>query len=121
MPSSRDLIAALRVLLDGLDRGVAWRLSATVLLVVAAGMLAGLAPLALKGMIDAATGHLGQPDRTASVSTITFGAVYLVLLCGGRLLAELRPALIGVAEQRLHARLRRRFFGHLLDLPLAFH
>ena len=121
MPSSRDLMAALRVLLDDMDRAVAWRLGATVLLVVGAGLLAGLAPLALKGMIDAATGVPERRGQTASVSTMTFGAAYLLLLCGGRLLAELRPALIGVAEQRLYAQLRRRFFGHLLELPLAFH
>ena len=93
----------------------------TALLVVAGGLLAGLAPLALKGMIDAATRIPDLRDRTTPVSALTFGAAYLLSLCGGRLLTEWRPLLIGVAEQRLYARLRRRFFGHLLELPLAFH
>jgi ATP-binding cassette subfamily B protein len=50
-----------------------------------------------------------------------FAATYLLALVTGRLLTELRPSLIATAEQRLYARLRRRFFAHLLDLPLAFH
>jgi ABC-type multidrug transport system fused ATPase/permease subunit len=121
MPSTRDLIAALRVLADNMDRTVAWRLVATVLMVVAGGLLAGLAPLALKVMIDAATGTPDLRDRTASTAMLTSAAAYLVAICGGRLLTELRPSLIGAAEQRLYARLRRRFFGHLLALPLTFH
>ncbi len=121
MPWSRDFTGALRALLDGTDRAVAWRLAATVLLVVAGGLLAGLAPLALKGMIDAAIGARDLRDRTASDSALMFAAAYLLSLCGGRLLTELRPSLIGAAEQRLYARLRRRFFAHLLELPLAFH
>ena len=121
MPASRDVTAALRVLLDDMDRAVAWRLAATVLLVVAGGLLAGLAPLALKGLIDAATGAPGWRDRPASTPALAFGAAYLLSLCGGRLLMELRPSLVGAAEQRLYARLRQRYFGHLLALPLAFH
>lgn len=121
MPSTRDFIAALRVLAAEMDRAVAWRLLVTVLLVVAGGLLAGLAPLALKGMVDAATGGPDLRDRTASTAMLTSAAAYLLALCGGRLLTELRPSIISAAEQRLYAGLRRRFFGHLLALPLAFH
>jgi ABC-type multidrug transport system fused ATPase/permease subunit len=120
MSSFVDLAAALRVLHADIDRTVAWRLGATALLVVVGGLLAGLAPLALKGMIDAA----GQPTphgQTSPGTTLVFAAAYLLALCSGRLLTELRPSLIATAEQRLYARLRRRFFAHLLHLPLAFH
>ena len=119
MPSLRNFTSALRMLFDGMDRAVAWRLVSTNLLAIAGGLLAGLAPLAFKGMVDAATGVPGTRDPSPSVATL--GAVYLLCLCAGRLLAELRPVLISAAEQRLYARLRRRYFGHLLALPLAFH
>jgi len=121
MRASRDVTTALRVLLDDMDSAVAWRLAATVLLVVAGGLLAGLGPLALKGLIDAATGAPGWLDRPAATPTLAFATAYLLSLCGGRLLMELRPSLVGAAEQRLYARLRRRYLGHLLALPLAFH
>ena len=120
MASRRDLIAALLLLREEMDRAVAWRLVATTLFVVVGGLLAGLAPLALKGMVDAVTGAQDS-TQTATVSATTFGAVYLAALCGARLLAELRQPLMGIAEQHLYARLRRRFFGHLLQLGLAFH
>ena len=113
MASRRDLIAALLLLREEMDRAVAWRLVATTLFVVVGGLLAGLAPLALKGMVDAVTGAQDS-TQTATVSATTFGAVYLAALCGARLLAELRLPLMGIAEQHLYARLRRRFFGHLL-------
>lgn len=119
MPSLKNLRLALRLLLDGSDRSVAWRLGAANLLSVLGGLLAGLAPLALKGMVDAATGIAGAQHHMPSVATLS--AAYLLCLCAGRLLAELRPLLISAAEQHLYARLRRRFFGHLLALPLAFH
>jgi ABC-type multidrug transport system fused ATPase/permease subunit len=121
MPSPRDISAVLRVLCHETDRFVAWRLAATALLVVAGGLLAGLAPLALKGMIDTVTGAQKARDPLPSIPATSFAVAYLAALCGGRLLNELRPPLIGAAEQRLYARLRRRFFGHLLELPLSFH
>lgn len=115
-----EVTVALRVLRAEIDRAVAWRLGATALLVVAGGLLAGLGPLALKGMIDAA-GQIALHGQCSSHTTSVFAAAYLIALCTGRLLTEFRPALIATAEQRLYARLRRRFFAHLLDLPLAFH
>ena len=92
------------------------------LLVVAGSLLAALAPLALKGMVDAVSA--ARPGASATLSDaplLLLGAAYLLALCGGRLLTELRPLLAGAAEQRLYGRLTRRFFGHMLDLPLAFH
>ena len=112
MSWARDLSAALRVLFRGAGRYVAWRLSITALLVIAGGLLAGVAPLALKGMVD---------EAAAQTSPLACAIAYLVALCGARLLAELRPPLLGAAEQRLYAHLKQRYVGHLLDLPLSFH
>lgn len=103
------------------DHAVRWRLAATLLLVVAGGLLAGLAPLALKGMVDAVAAVQDPRHPTAPASALTLGAVYLLALCGGRLLTEIRPLVAGAAEQRIYARLMHRFFGHLLGLRLAFH
>ena len=121
MKAVRDLGPALRVLLADIDPTTAWRLGATVGLVVVGGLLAGLAPLALKGMIDAATVSPGTGDPTAWRAIAGFGVAYLLVLSTGRLLAELRPTLLGTAEQRLYTRLRRRVFAQLLDQPLGVH
>ncbi len=120
MSTSTNLAAVLRVLRADIERPVARRLGATALLVVVGGLLAGLAPLALKGMIDTA----GAPaDRSQEWfgATAGFATAYFLALCAARLLTEFRPVLISSAEQRIYAQLRNRFFAHLLNLPLAFH
>ncbi|MEO6279850.1 ABC transporter ATP-binding protein [Roseateles sp.] len=119
MPSLNKLAPALRLLLSGADRSVAWRLAAGTLLAVVGGALAGATPLALKEMVDAAASFRTTPDAAASMAL--FGAAYLICLGAGRLLSELRPILTSAAEQRLFAWLRCRYFEHLLGLPLAFH
>lgn len=106
-----------RLLLTAADRGVRVRLGTALLLVVAGGVLGALAPLALKHLVDALAG--GSP--AGSRGPLVFGAAYLLALCGGRLLTDLRPLLVGTAEQQLHGRLSRRFFAHLLDLPMSYH
>ncbi|MBX3621269.1 MAG: ABC transporter ATP-binding protein [Rhizobacter sp.] len=113
---AREFHAALKVLLDEMDRGIGWRLLAASAMVVLGGLLAALAPLALKGMVDGVTGTPPSPQAFA-----TFGALYLAALCGGRLANELRAPLLGNAEQRFYARLQRRFLDHVLRLSLAFH
>lgn len=127
---ARDLGAALRVLCQGTGRYVAWRLAITSVLVVAGGLLAGVAPLALKGMVDGASEATATspsqasawwPSLTTQIPPMACALAYLGALCGARLLAELRPPLVGAAEQRLYARLKQRYFGHLLALPLSFH
>jgi len=120
MSSSVNLLAVLRALRSDVNGPVAWRLGATTLLVVAGGLLAGLAPLALKGMIDTAGAPASQ-GQAAWGTTLAFAAAYFLALCTTRLLTEFRPTLISAAEQLIYGRLRNRFFAHLLNLPLAFH
>ena len=119
MLRSDRVAEALRVLISEMDRAVVWRLGLTLTIVVAGGLLAGLAPLALKGVVDAVAAS--TEHRIPNASTLVFGLLYLGALCSGRLLIEIRPLLASTAEQRLFARLRQRFFAHLLDLRLAFH
>jgi len=118
---SSRLPEVLRVLVEEADRTVAWRLGATLVLVVSGGLLAGLAPLALKGLVDAVAAAPIFPDPAAMRSSLTLGVLYLLALCGGRLLAEIRPLVASTAEHRLFTRLRQRFFAHVLSLRLAFH
>lgn len=115
----REFKLALGVLFEGLDRSTAWRLGTTSLLAIAGGALAGLAPVALKEMIDAVGSTAAIGVRSQAIAFA--GAAYLLCIGVGRVLTELRPVLSSAAEQRLYARLRSRFFGHLLELPLNFH
>jgi ABC-type multidrug transport system fused ATPase/permease subunit len=108
--------AALKVLRDEMDTRMAWHLGAATAMVVLAGLLAALAPLALKGMVDAVTRADAAPRAAA-----LFGALYLALLTAGRLVTELRLPLFGNAEQHFYARLQRRFLDHVLRLNLSFH
>ncbi len=124
MPSTSEFRAALRLLFDGLDPGMVRHIVAANALALAGGALAGLAPVALKQMIDAASGSANaQVPHTpiAGLGIAGFGVAYLLCLSIGRLIAEVRPLLIGTVEQGLYARLRLRYFKHLLDLPLNFH
>ena len=111
--------AALHILFAGIDRASTARLVAANLLALASGALAGLAPLALKEMVDA-TGQASSGAHTAPSIAAPLAA-YLLCLSLGRLTTELRPSLISAAEQRLYARLRQSYFNRLLHLPLGFH
>ena len=111
----------LRLLSAEADRVVVRRLGLTLLLVVGGSLLAAAAPLALKGLVDAVVAGVANPRVSANDTALGFGALYLLALCGGRLLLEIRPLLASGVEQRLYTRLRQRFFAHLLGLRLAFH
>jgi ABC-type transport system involved in Fe-S cluster assembly fused permease/ATPase subunit len=114
------LLDVLRLLNAEADATVKRRVVIALAVVMAGGLLAALAPLALKGLVDAVAGGRSASHALIS-SAAAFGAAYLLALCGGRLLAEIQPLVYGKAEQRLNARLSRRFLRHLLDLRLEFH
>jgi ABC-type multidrug transport system fused ATPase/permease subunit len=115
----RTLPQILRLLADEADRTIRLHLLAALLLVIAGSLLAALAPLALKAMVDAvaaATAGHGVAQHDA----LRWGVAYLLALAGARLLADVRPLLTGTADERLYTRLTQRFFRHLLGLPLAY-
>jgi ABC-type multidrug transport system fused ATPase/permease subunit len=119
MPLRHTLPAFLRLLHAEADRTIRLHLLAALLLVIAGGVLAALAPLALKAMVDAVAGP--APDHNAAnPDALRWGAAYLLALFGARVLADIRPLVTGRADQRLYTRLTRRFFRHLLSLPLAY-
>ncbi|MES2956712.1 MAG: ABC transporter ATP-binding protein [Pseudomonadota bacterium] len=113
----RDIV---RLLYAEADTTVKRRFAVALLLVVAGALLAALAPLALKGLVDAVADGQAAP-RAWTASAAAFGAAYLLSICGARLLAEIRPLAYGTAEQRLYSRLARRFTQHLFKLCLEFH
>jgi ABC-type multidrug transport system fused ATPase/permease subunit len=91
-----------------------------VVVVVASGTLAALTPLALKVLIDAlAALHTSKAIVHAS-SALPAGLAYLLILLAGRVLADIRPQLNGLINQRLHSRLSQRFFDHVLRLPMGY-
>ena len=110
---------AVRLLFEGLDQDMVRRIAAANALALASGALAGLAPVALKQMIDAASSASSALEPYSYIAG--FGIAYLACLGISRLITETRPLLIGTVEQGLYAGLRLRYFKHLLDLPLSFH
>ncbi|MDY0749098.1 ABC transporter ATP-binding protein [Paucibacter sp. R3-3] len=109
---------AAQLMLDCIDGPIARRLIATNLLAIAGGLIAGVAPVGLKGLIDAAKDE-ANTSRTTSMAV--YAVAYLASLALGRFLGEVRPMLASATEQRLYGRLRQRFFHHTLHLPFGFH
>lgn len=120
MGALQDLKAASRTLRECADRGVVWRLTAAGLIAASSGVLAGIAPLALKEIVDGLQAN-GEAGSNRMTQTTLLAMAYLGCLGVGRLLIELRPPIMSSAEQHLYGRLRRRYYEHLLHLPLAFH
>ena len=113
------LVATLHLLRQEADVYTRRRLLAALLLVLAGSVLAALGPLALRALVDTLAGT--APSSSLAHPALVFGAAYLLALGGVRVLTDLRPLFSGAAEQRLHARLSRRFLGHLMSLPMGFH
>jgi ATP-binding cassette subfamily B protein len=112
----RTVAALLALIRRECDRAFLHRLLAALLGGVAGSLLAGLAPLALKAVIDTLASRPGL-----SGGTLGAGTAYLGALVGARLMNELRPLWAARAEQHLQARLTERLFAHALSLPLAQH
>ena len=106
----------LRLLRAEADRKVWACMLCTVLLVMGSGALAALSPLALKQLVDA----VAVIDTNAGASALPHAAIYLLVLCAGRLLADIRPLFSNRIEQRMNAQLARRFFDQLLRLPMGY-
>lgn len=119
MLAKSQFSAPWKLLFTGIDGSVGWRLAGAIVLAAVSGALAALAPLALKHTVDAA---VAKPDGKASLGAMAvFASAYLLCLCLGRLVAELKPGLSNAVEQELVGALRLRFFRQVLGLPLSFH
>ncbi|MCU0949638.1 MAG: ABC transporter ATP-binding protein/permease [Burkholderiaceae bacterium] len=129
MGQPSGLRRTLALLGQSADREVRRQLLAAAAVVTLGGVLSGLAPLALMGLVDliAQLHQAGVPGSGpasprmpsgVAAQAVALGLAYLGALALARLLAELRPLPSGIAEQRVHALLTRRFYAHLLQLPL---
>lgn len=116
-----NLHAAVQLLRAASDTIFVSRLIWALVLVAASGLLGGLAPIALKALVD----EVSNPDLTMQAvadgprSALLLLACYVAALAGARILAALRLLPAGVAEQRLTANLVRRSFKQLLEIPLV--
>src|SRR5258708_18269202 len=98
------------------DRFVRRRLSAVLLLVITASVLAALGPLALKWLVD---GFTGQARNLLSPSMLV--GAYVLSQFLARTVGEIRGLVYAKAERRIYRVLSGRLFAHLLRLPLPFH
>lgn len=116
----RDLKSILRLMRGAADHVVISRLGWALVLTVASGMLGGLAPLALKQLIDG----VSQPSPSPAAAGVAVAPwlpmlmIYAVLLAGARLLAEVRLWPASQGEQRLVSHMTGHAFKRLLHLPL---
>ncbi len=97
-------------------------LAAALLCVVLAALLAALAPVALKILID----RLGDEEQGAFGAELYLPALavlglYVGALGLGRLTGEGRTFLFGAADQSISRRLSRKMLAHVLALPMGYH
>ena len=111
---SREILALFRGEIDGFVRN---RLIAVLLVILAAALLTGLAPVAFKLIVDGFSSPAG--DRAPD-------AVHLILLYVlsqwlARVLTEIRGLFYARVERRMYRTLSQRLFMHVMQLPLRFH
>ena len=111
---SREILALFRGEIDGFVRN---RLIAVLLVILAAALLTGLAPVAFKLIVDGFSSPAG--GRTPD-------AVHLILLYVlsqwlARVLTEIRGLFYARVERRMYRTLSQRLFMHVMQLPLRFH
>ena len=116
------LRSALRALRPAIHHADLLALSGAFACVMAGALLSGLAPVALKLMIDSLAGPAapaGQASWRMQPAVLLF--VYAGALGLVRLLGEVRTYLFGQADQSVSRRLSRQVFMHVLALPMRFH
>lgn len=112
----REFAAVLSALRRACDRRVLAWFCATALVVIAGGVAAGLAPLALKHLIDAASARLTPPAPLALPV-----AIYGLALALQRLGEQCQVFCYARGELGVVRRFSVAAFEHLLRLPLAAH
>jgi len=119
MASLQRVGPVLRLILDVADGRLRLTMVATTLLIILGGAMSAATPLALKHLVDAVAASAPAAGPAAPTTWLVEASIYMAALCGSRLVGDLRPLLTGAIDQQLIAGLRRRFFWHLLHLPLA--
>lgn len=118
-----SLRAVLRLVWTDASRFVRFRLTAVLLLVIAAGILSALGPVALKLVVDDLTGqnHLTGQSHGPRASPLLLIGLYVLSQWLARTSGEIRGLVYARAERRMFRTLSERVFAHLMQLPLRFH
>jgi ABC-type transport system involved in Fe-S cluster assembly fused permease/ATPase subunit len=109
---------ALRLFWEEADRVVRTRMALSLALVLAGGVLAGAAPVALKFAVESFEAGGGHASDLGPAMLI---AVYVACLFFGRALTELKMLMQGGADRRIQRFISRRLFEHVMRLPMRFH
>lgn len=116
MTVSQPLREALQLFWRAADRYARRRLVLTLVLVVFGALLTASTPVALKLVVDALSNGRSGGLSPMFLIVLFVGSQYL-----WRCAIELRTLLQAYAEQRIHRRIGRQLFEHLIRLPLQFH
>ena len=92
------------------------KIALVLIVVVAAGLLTALGPVALKMIVDGFAGRARD-----AVSPLLLVALYVMSQWLARAAGELRMLIYGHVERRMFRTLSERLFAHLMHLPLRFH
>lgn len=116
--ASTGIHDALVLFLREADRMVKARMAAALAMVLAVGVLAGLAPVALKIAID---GLEGEASPATYVTPVLLILAYVLCHFLARAVGELKGLAQGGADARTQRLLSRRLFEHVMRLPMRFH
>jgi ABC-type multidrug transport system fused ATPase/permease subunit len=114
-----DLPEPWRTLRRSIDGVAAGGLAAASLLVILGAVSAGLAPVALKTLVD----HLATGESTTANARTYLGplGLYVIALLLQRTCDQVQAVVQGYGEQRLTRSFAAQAFRHLLTLPLPLH
>jgi len=101
-----------------IDHSTKTRLALAIALVLASSLLAALAPVVLKVIVDDLT---VAGERVLPFLVVLLVAAYAFSQWLARGLVELQTYVHALAAQRILRRLSRRLFAHVIALPLCFH
>jgi ATP-binding cassette subfamily B protein len=108
---------ALRLFWSQADRLVKVRMAVSLAMVLAAGVLTGLAPMALKVAIDS----MEREAPRADVAPALLIGAYVLCLFLARAVGEIKALAQGGADARTRRLVSRRMFEHVMRLPMRFH
>ena len=100
------------------DSVIKGRFGLALLFVLTSSALVAIAPVFLKLLVDS---FAKTPAEAFYVTPVILILVYVTSQGLGRVFGELRWLAFGTGEQRVHRRLSRRLFEHVIHLPLDFH
>ena len=100
------------------DSAVKSYLGLALLFMLVSSTLIATAPVLLKLVVDR---FAGSPIETFYLAPVILTLAYVLSQGLARAFGELRWFVFGGGEQRIHRRLSRRVFEHVMRLPLSFH